>query len=97
MDDEPLIRKVIAQMSETGLFDSARVMGAEVYRMRDAYPVLEKRYEQRVGAISSWLKRFTNLHISGRNGTFTYIHIHDLMAQARQLAGRLSGSCSLGI
>jgi hypothetical protein len=45
-----------------------------------------------VAAITSWLSRFPNLHLSGRNGTFAYIHIHDLMAQSRKLAAQLAGT-----
>jgi protoporphyrinogen oxidase len=92
MDDKTLIAEVTAQMVETRLLDPRRVLYGEVYRMRDAYPVLERGYEQKVAALTSWLGRFANLHLSGRNGTFSYIHIHDLLALSRKLAARLAGT-----
>ena len=79
MDDQKILAMAQAKLCETGLITAKNISDALVYRMPYAYPVLEKGFEKKMAIISTYLKRFSNLEFSGRNGLFSYIHIHDLM------------------
>ena len=50
-----------------------------VYRMRNAYPVLELGFDEKLRQISDYFDQFENLKFTGRNGRFVYSHIHDMM------------------
>jgi protoporphyrinogen oxidase len=50
-----------------------------VNRLRDAYPILEAGYQDKVDKIGNYLRRFSNLRSCGRNGEFEYLWIHDMM------------------
>lgn len=54
-------------------------------RMPHAYPVQSLNVEASVQKIHTYCSGFSNLQISGRNGCFSYIHIHDLLRMAREI------------
>lgn len=61
-------------------------LGAMVaHRMPHAYPVQDIHVENTVHKLHSYCSGFSNLQISGRNGRFSYIHIHDLIRLAREV------------
>jgi protoporphyrinogen oxidase len=79
MDDEKLINMIREKLEKTGLFQNDQVIDSMVYRMKDAYPILELGVDQKIEQIFAYLKRFENLRISGRNGRFLYTHVHDML------------------
>jgi protoporphyrinogen oxidase len=85
MDDKQLIGMVREKLVETGLFKNNQVIDSTVYRMRDAYPILEVGVDQKIEHIFAYLKRFENLRISGRNGRFLYTHVHDMMQFGKEI------------
>ncbi len=89
-DDQTILERVKTHLCDTGLIDASEVFDALIYRMPYAYPVLEKDYEQKMQAISAYTQKFGNLRFSGRNGLFTYIHIHDLMRIGKQIVADFS-------
>ena len=89
-DDEELRQNTVDVLAAAGFFTLKDVLDVEIQRMSDAYPVLERGVQAIVAELMSYLDRFENLHFSGRNGTFTYTHIHDLMKTGKDLAGRLA-------
>lgn len=93
-DDVDLTTTVLEALSNLGLFSSNDVKGTSIYRMADAYPVLDKEYEHVLSKLNHYFQSFENLYFSGRNGTFSYIHIHDLMSIGKRLAAQLAGSMS---
>lgn len=88
--DDELFAPVVDALSACGFFEKGEIIDVAVYRMADAYSVLEKGYEQQLAELNSYLQSFENLHLSGRNGTFSYIHIHDLMLLGKRLASQLA-------
>jgi len=94
-DDETISETTLNALSSLGFFTVDEVIGTSVDRMADAYPVLDNNYEQILVELNTYLQSFKNLHFSGRNGTFSYIHIHDLMLIGKRLATQLSGSMPL--
>lgn len=85
MDDQQLIGMIRNKLVESGLFKKSQVIGSTVYRMRDAYPILEVGVDQKIEKIFAYLKRFKNLRISGRNGRFLYTHVHDMMQFGQEI------------
>jgi protoporphyrinogen oxidase len=82
MEDEGLSEIVRSHLVRSGLIAARDVMAFGVRRLADAYPVLEKGVEEKRREIFSYLGRFANLRAIGRSGTFSYLHIHDLLPQS---------------
>lgn len=83
--DEGIIRQLLAQLVDNRLIEEREVIGSQVVRMRDAYPILELGYKERVNRVFGYLERFENLRLSGRSGRFVYAHVHDMMRFAREI------------
>jgi protoporphyrinogen oxidase len=58
-------------------------------RMPHAYPVQSLEVEAFVRRIHDYCSGFSNLEISGRNGCFSYIHLHDLLRLAREIIRKI--------
>jgi len=82
--DDELISTVRTQLADTGLFRAHEVSGGAVRRQRNAYPVLETGISDAVSTLREHLRRLSNLSLVGRNGTFTYGWIHDMIAGGRR-------------
>ena len=63
-----------------------------VYRMKNAYPVLELGFGEKLKQISSYFDQFENLNFTGRNGRFVYSHIHDMMQFGKDIIDELKVS-----
>jgi protoporphyrinogen oxidase len=83
MPDAQLILMVRSKLINAGLMNKKEILGSAVRRMPYAYPVLEIGFEKNIGIISEFLKEFSNLRFSGRNGRFVYGHIHDMMSMGK--------------
>lgn len=90
MDDGPLLAGVRSHLAGSGLIADRDILAATVRRLDDAYPVLEKGVENKRQEIFSYLNGFANLKIIGRNGTFRYLHIHQLLPQSARAVSELS-------
>ena len=67
----------------------SKVLDQCTIKLDKAYPILEVGIEKKVSIIMDFLSQYPNLHISGRNGIFEYIHIHDLMKMAKEIVDKL--------
>jgi len=79
MPDHELIDSVIAKLKAIDWITQETIIGSSVYRLENAYPILETGFEQKVERINGYLANFSNLNLSGRNGKFKYSWIHDMM------------------
>jgi protoporphyrinogen oxidase len=89
MDDERLSAMVRSHLVRSGLIAERDVIASSVRRLADAYPVLEKGVEEKRRVIFSYLGRFANLRAIGRCGTFSYLHIHQLLPRSAQAVKEL--------
>jgi protoporphyrinogen oxidase len=89
--DEAIIDLVLRHLAETEWYGEGEILGGAVRRLSNAYPVLETGCEQRVAEIEAYLDRFTNLHMVGRGGTFTYGWIHDMVRAGRETVAAIAG------
>lgn len=54
-------------------------------RLPNAYPVLTLEATRSLASVTDRLQTIDNLSLLGRNQSFRYLHIHDLLRQAREL------------
>ncbi len=89
LSDEEVVKKVKFQFLKIGWLKDEDVIGAVVKRFPYAYPILELGFDEKVSKLLEALQSFDNLKLSGRNGEFKYIHIHDLMKMGKDLIEEL--------
>ncbi|MBF0152351.1 MAG: NAD(P)-binding protein [Magnetococcales bacterium] len=87
---EELTATMIAHLEKLQLVRASAVTGAASHHMVQAYPILDLASIPALATLRQYLGGFANLHLFGRNGTFTYLHLHDLFRQAGELADRLA-------
>ena len=79
-DEESIVAGVVRSLRDIGWVADGELCGAAVHRMRHAYPVLDVDAGDSVERCREWLDRFDNLRLVGRAARFSYVHIHDLIA-----------------
>jgi protoporphyrinogen oxidase len=78
-DEQKLVRELVEYLEGMGLIEASNVIGTDVHRMTNAYPVYSKGYEEIAEVMLSYLAQFENLWSLGRGGSFFYGHVHDLI------------------
>jgi protoporphyrinogen oxidase len=74
--DEVLRACVVPALEEAGLAREAEIQEAFSRRFRTAYPLYERDYASRLAAVHSWLGRFENLWLIGRQGLYLHNNTH---------------------
>jgi len=87
--DEAIAERIVAALADARLIRRRDVIGHHCHRIPFAYPVLELGSEQVIAGLEARLRGFRNLVTVGRNGLFTYVHIHDVMRQAKAVVESL--------
>jgi protoporphyrinogen oxidase len=95
-DDTTLTGEVVQTLDRMGLIRRAKVGGATVTRLRNAYPVYSRHYPALAGAVLGHLGRFENLQTLGRGGGFFYGHVHDFISLGFQAATAASKALTAG-
>jgi protoporphyrinogen oxidase len=89
--DTELIRRAIAELATMGI-EAASDDDAFVVRSKNAYPVIERGFREKVDTIKWYLDQFENLLPIGRSGMFKYNNQDHAMATglcaARTALGR---------
>lgn len=71
--DTEIINMVASSfVNEFGLLTAKDIIGGYVHRAQKEYPVYHIGYRQDVEEIKSYLSKYKNLQLVGRNGTFRY-------------------------
>ena len=81
MKDEDLIRLGVKELEAMNLAEPEKLSDAVVLRMPKAYPAYFGGYE-RFGLIRSFVDRFENLFLIGRNGMHRYNNMDHSMLVA---------------
>jgi len=84
MPDGTLITRVVKGLQEVKLMNPDELIDATVVRLDNAYPVLDADYEQKIQQLTEYLKKFSNLKITGRTGGFAYLSLHHIMKNAKK-------------
>ncbi len=72
LSDDQLIKLGTREVSLLGLANSEEVEDGTVIRMPKAYPVYDLTYKKALDQICSFLRRFDNFQLVGRNGMHKY-------------------------
>ena len=67
----------------------SEVVCFQMFRLPFAYPVLEVGFSEHVDRLVDYFQHFDNLHLTGRNSLFRYVHMHDLMRSGKELVDQL--------
>ncbi len=67
-----LVARSVRELAGLGLLDPARVIGGFAVKAREAYPVYNLGYSERLQAMKDWIGAIPRLAIVGRGGTFRY-------------------------
>ncbi|MEM0999549.1 MAG: FAD-dependent oxidoreductase [Bacteroidota bacterium] len=84
-EEKVAVETVIRHLTQADFFHPDELVGTSVYRIRNAYPILETGYRTKIEPIGAYLAQFKNLRMTGRNGLFAYSHIHDHLQNGRMI------------
>ena len=90
-----LVQKAVDQLVQYDFIQKKDILHSQVKRMYNTYPILLKNHEKEVKIILDYLSIFENLDSSGRNGLFTYTHLHDMMRFGKTIIEKHHPSASL--
>ncbi len=85
MEDGRLAELVCSHLRQVGWIEPSQIINHAVTRMKYAYPILDLGCEEKVRQINAFLRRFTNLTLTGRNGKFVHASIHEIVALGREV------------
>lgn len=85
LPDGEIAGKVMDSYCSFGWIRKSDVLGFEVKRMPDAYPVLKAAHGRFYAEADLELKKLSNLRITGRNGRYSYSWIHDQLRWGRDI------------
>ena len=85
LDKNDLIKKIKEDLINLKFFNKDHIIDSSIYKISNAYPILELNFEKKIKKIFDYLSRFKNLDVTGRNGLFAYTHIHDHMKNGREI------------
>ena len=89
MDENSLREILLPEAVSTGLLKHTDILETKFFKMPNAYPVLDISSIESTRILQEFLSQFHNLHLLGRNGTFRYLHIHDLMNKGRKVIHKM--------
>lgn len=89
LPDRQVTQRVSAMLAKLGLIFIADLIGADVFHIKDAYPVPVTDWEASADVVWSYLEEFENLHLIGHGGKLMYKHIHELMHEAQSLVNTI--------
>ncbi|NIM96452.1 MAG: NAD(P)-binding protein [Anaerolineales bacterium] len=84
-DDASMTALTRSDLFRLGWINEDEILGEEVIRLHNAYPVLEVGFDEKVTQLKAYLSRYANLKLTGRNSRFLYTHIHDMMRFGKDL------------
>ena len=90
MEEHEVKKNISNHLIEIGFFNRNEIIDSVVKKIFHAYPVMSINYQENIIQINNYLSNFKNLHLTGRNGLFTYSHIHDQMISARKIINGIS-------
>ena len=78
MPDSSLQDQVWKALQNVKLIDPSKILQQKTFKLPFAYPVLTTGFEAKVTQLIEYCQKFENLHLTGRNALFRYLHLHDL-------------------
>ncbi len=85
LEDDKLIHLVCSKLIQISLIKEEEIIDATATRLNYAYPILERDFEEKIQKVNTFLKSFSNLTLSGRNGKFMYAWIHNMIKFGKEI------------
>ncbi len=90
MSEAALQTKVWEALQNVKTLSSEEIIHHQTYKLPFAYPVLEVGFEERVRHLVKYFETFKNLHLTGRNSLFRYLHLHDLFKAGKEVIEKIA-------
>ena len=94
--DDALVEETVSSLDDLGLIRPHEVIGSQVLRVPEAYPLFESGHDENRRRICDYLARFGNLQVIGRGGMFRYFNMDHAMdsgiAAAEAIMARNAGA-----
>jgi len=90
MSDQDLGRRLCDWLGQAGLPTPTRVVQVVTRRLRQAYPVYRRGYEECFSTMDQWLSQIEGVLTFGRQGLFAHDNTHHTLAMAYAAAACLS-------
>jgi protoporphyrinogen oxidase len=90
-DDDITARCIRDLVDKLHFIDDREVVGAQVVRTIQAYPVYDLAYQANITVVKDYLSRHEGLHMVGRGGTFRYNNADHSIEMGLLLGRRLLG------
>tara|TARA_B100000886_G_C20014158_1_gene323165 strand:- start:20 stop:385 length:366 start_codon:yes stop_codon:yes gene_type:complete len=84
------VQSVTESLISMNLIKEEQIISHKTHTMKNAYPVLDINLKEDKKKMLTFVERFRNLHILGRNARFEYLHTHDIFTQAKMLINKIS-------
>ncbi len=92
MSDDEIVERCVRDLVDILRFvEEHEVIGWQVVRTVQAYPVYDLQYKENMAAVQSYLQRHEGLHIVGRGGSFRYNNADHSIEMGLLLGRRLLG------
>ena len=89
LDHNSFFTLVKNDLISLGLIKENKIISHNIFNMKNAYPILDVNQKEHRKKILSYLKRFDNLRLLGRNAKFQYLHTHDIILEAKVLIDKI--------
>jgi len=78
-NDDLIIKRCIKDLGKIKLVKKKEIVDSVLVRVRNAYPIYEIGYKDKLKKIKKEFSKFDNLKIIGRTGNFDYINMDEIM------------------
>jgi protoporphyrinogen oxidase len=85
LDDRSIVQTIVAHLMDIRWLSESDIIDTAVVRLDYAYPILTIGHEEYLKVIMDYLSGFKNLRLSGRNATFTYSWIHNMLSSGKEI------------
>ena len=84
-----VVPQILKDLQQEGLCRAKEVVSHKLIHSEYAYPVFAKGFEEHLKTVTNYLKQFTNLSSTGRQGGFTYPNMHSAMRMGAEAVENL--------
>lgn len=88
MEEKELLKFASEELVRLNLIKSTDFLDGAITRIPNAYPVLTRKSEENIQKISLYFEEFSNLSLLGRSSSFAYLHMHELMRDAKNYVSK---------
>ena len=91
LEEGRLIEMMKSQLVRIGWIRERDILEAMIIKLPYCYPVPELDHEEHIQRVRDYLRRYGNLKLAGRNATFRYEWIHNMMDSGRKIIPEILG------